>query len=323
MIRVMIRVQELIFIRNQSRDSFILIELNTLHSWKEYVSVNSVLWHNSLNWSYLHGADDFFHFRVLIWVHELIFIRNQSRDSFIVIKLNTLHPWKKYVRVYSNQSYNSLNWSYLYDADVFFHSRVLIRVQELISIRNQSRDSFILIELSTLHSWKEYVRVNSVLWHNSLNWSYLHGADDFFHFRVLIRVQKLIFIRNKSRDSFILIKLNTLHSWKEFVRVNSNQWYNSINWSYLYDADVFFQFRVLIRVQELISIRNQSRDSYILLKLNTLHSWKECVRVNSKQWYNSLNWSYLYDAEVFFQFQVLIRVRSSLSFGISPEIHLF
>ena len=34
---------------------------------------------------------------------------------------------------------------------------------------------------------------------------------------------------------------------------------NSLNWSYLYDADVFFQFRVLIRVHELISIWNQPR----------------------------------------------------------------
>ena len=43
----------------------------------------------------------------------------------------------------------------------------------------------------------------------------------------------------------------------------------SINWSYLYDADVFFKFHVLIRVQELISIWNQSRDSFIVIKLNT------------------------------------------------------
>ena len=77
-------------------------------------------------------------------------------------------------------------------------------------------------KIEHLHSWKECVRVYTVLWHNSLNWSYLHDADDFFHFRVMIRVQELIFIRNQSRDSFILIKLNTLHSWREFVRVNSN-----------------------------------------------------------------------------------------------------
>ena len=126
------------------------------------------------------------------------------------------------MRVFSNKSYNSLNWSYLYDADVFFQFQVLFRVQELIFIRNQSRDSYILIELNTLHPWKEYVRVNSVLWHNSLNWSYLHDADVFLRFRVLIRVQELISIRNESRDSFIVIKLNTLHPWKKFVRVYSN-----------------------------------------------------------------------------------------------------
>ena len=34
-----------------------------------------------------------------------------------------------------------------------------------------------------------------------------------------------------------------------------------------------------------------------------------------------LNWSYLYDADVFFQFRVLIRVQE-LIFGIIPEIHL-
>ena len=129
------------------------------------------------------------------------------------------------------------------------------------------------------------LRVNQ--WYNSLNWSYLNDADVFFQFRVLIRVQELIFIRNQSRDLFILIKLNTLHSWKECVRVNSNQWYNSLNWSYLYDADVFFQFRVLIRVQELISIRNQSRDSFILIEHFTLME-----RVCESQFelvYNSLN----------------------------------
>ena len=89
------------------------------------------------------------------------------------------------------------------------------------------------------------------------------NADVFFQFQVLIRVQELIFIRNQSRDSFILIQLNNFNSWKECVRFNPKLWYNSINWSYLDDADVFFQFRVLIRVQELISIRNQSRDSFI------------------------------------------------------------
>ena len=50
------------------------------------------------------------------------------------------------------------------------------------------------------------------------------------------------------------------------MRVIKNSWYNSLNWSYLYHADAFFQFRVLIRVLELISIPNHSRDSYILIE---------------------------------------------------------
>ena len=84
------------------------------------------------------------------------------------------------------------------------------------------------------------------------------------------------------------------------MRVNSNSMYNSLNWPYLYDADAFYQFRVLIRILNLISIPNHSRDSFSLIKLNTLHSWKEFVIVNSNSWYNSHNWSYLYDADACF-----------------------
>ena len=74
------------------------------------------------------------------------------------------------------------------------------------------------------------------------------------------------------------------------MSVNSNLWYNSLNWSYLYDADAFFQFRALIRIIDVISIPHHSTDSSILIKLNIFHSWKECVRVNSNSLYNSLNW---------------------------------
>ena len=49
----------------------------------------------------------------------------------------------------------------------------------------------------------------------------------------------------------------------------------------LYDADGFLQFRVLIRVLELISRPNHSRDSFILIKFNTLYSWRE---INSVHW---------------------------------------
>ena len=53
---------------------------------------------------------------------------------------------------------------------------------------------------------------------------------------------------------------------------------NSINWTYLYDADGFLQFRLLIWVLELISVPSESWDSFILIKFNTLSIWREIVR---------------------------------------------
>ena len=47
------------------------------------------------------------------------------------------------------------------------------------------------------------------------------------------------------------------------MSVNSNLWYNSFNWLNLHEADAFFQFRVLIRILELISIPNHSRETFI------------------------------------------------------------
>ena len=94
---------------------------------------------------------------------------------------------------------------------------------------------------------------------------------------------------------------------------NSNLWYNSLNWPYLYDTDAFFQFRVLIRILEVISIPNHSRDSFILIKLKTYHVWKGCVIFNSNLWYNALNWPYLFDADAFFHFRVLIRIPEVIS----------
>ena len=311
--RVLIRVLELISVPNHSRDSFILIKLNTLYSRKECVSFEWIQCIKSLNWTYLYDADVFLQFRVLIRVLEPISVPNQSRDSCILIKLNTLYSRKECVSFEWIQCIKSLNWTFLYDADVFLQIRVLIRVLEPISVPNQSRDSCILIKLNTLYSWKECV---SVYWSQcikSLNWTYLYDADVFLQFRVLIRVLELIFVPNHSRDSCILIKLNTLYSWKECVSVFWSQCIKSLNWTYLYDADVFLQFRVLIRVLELISVPNHSRDSFILIKLNTLYSWKECVSFDWIQCIKSLNWTFLYDADVFLQIRVLIRVLEPIS----------
>ena len=276
-------------------------------------SVNWSQWYKSLNQTYLYHADVFFQFRVLFRLLELISVPNHSRDSFISFKLNTLYTWKQCLSVIQSQCIKSLNWTYLYDADVFLQFRVLIRVLELISVPNHSRDSFILIKLNTLYTWKQCLSVNQSQCIKSLNWTYLYHSDVFFQFRVLFRLLELISVPNHSRDSFILIKLNTLYTWKQCFSVNQSQCIKSLNWTYLYDADVFLQFRVLIRVLELISVPNQSRDSFDLIKLNTQYSWKDCVSVNWSQWYKSLNQTYLYHADVFFQFRVLIRLLELIS----------
>ena len=311
--RVMIRIQEVTSIPNHSRDTLNLIKLSTLHPWKGCVRVNSNLWYSSLNWAYLYHGDALSQFRVLIQILEVISLPNHSTDTLTLIKMNTLHSWKGFERVNSSLWYNWLNFLNLYDADAFFPFRVLIQILEVISIPNHSRDSLTLIKLNTLHTWKGCVRVNSNLWYNWLNFLNLSDADAFFPFRVLIQILEVISIPNHSRDSLTLIKLNTLNTWKGCVSFNSNLWYNWLNFLNLSDADAFFPFRVLIQILEVISNPNHSRDSLTLIKLNTLHTWKGCVRVNSNLWYNWLNFLNLYDADAFFQFRVLIHIQEVIS----------
>ena len=50
------------------------------------------------------------------------------------------------------------------------------------------------------------------------------------------------------------------------MSVNSNLWYNSLNWFNLYDADAFNHFRGLIWILNVISIPNHYRDSIILIE---------------------------------------------------------
>ena len=122
-----------------------------------------------------------------------------------------------------------------------------------------------------------------------------------------------ISVPNHSRNSLILFKLNSLYSCKECIRANWSKWYNSLNWTYLYDADVFLQFRVLIRILVPIYVPNHSRDSLILFKLNTLYSCKDCIRAIWSKCYNSINWTYLYDADFFLQLWVLNRLLVPIS----------
>ena len=107
----------------------------------------------------------------------------------------------------------------------------------------------------------------------------------------------------------------------EYVVVHMKSCYNSLNWALLYDADVFLQFRGLIRFLELISVQNHFRDSFNSFRLDTLYLGDEYVWIFGKQCYISQNWRYLYDAGSF-QFWVNIRILELISVQNCPEIHL-
>ena len=203
---------------------------------------------------------------------------------------------------------NSLNWTYHYDTDGFLQFRVKIRVKELIYVPKHSKDSFILIKFNTLSSSPEIKSVHWKLRCNSLNWTYHYDADGFLQFWVKIRVKELIYVPDQSIDSLILIKFNTLSSWRVIINVHGSQRCNSLNWTYHYDADGFLQFWVKIRVLDLISVPNHSKDSFILIKFNTLSSCPEIVSLHWKLRCNSLNWTYHYDADGFLQFRDRTRV---------------
>ena len=252
--------------------------MNFLYTCKEWIRAIWNKWYNSLNWTYLYDADVFHQFRVLIRLLVPISVPNHSRDSLMLFKLNSLYSCKECIRANWRKWYNSLIWTYLYDADVCLQFRALIRLLVPISVPNHNRDSLILFKLNSLYSCKECIRAIWNKWNNSLNWTYLYDADVFHQFRVLILILEPIFVPNHPRCLFILFKSNTLFSCKECIRANWSKWYVSLNWTYLYDADVFHQFRVLIRILEPISVPNHSRDSLILSKLNFLYSCKEWIR---------------------------------------------
>ena len=136
-----------------------------------------------------------------------------------------------------SQRCNSLNWTYHYDADGFLQFWVKIRVLDLISVPNHSKDSFFSIKFNTLSSCPEIVSLHWKLRCNSLNWTYHYDADGFLQFRDKIRVLDLIYVSNQSIDSLILIKFNTLSSWRVIINIHGSQWCNSHNWTHHYDVD--------------------------------------------------------------------------------------
>ena len=121
----------------------------------------------------------------------------------------------------------------------------------------------------------------------------------FFNFRILIRILDLISVLNHSKDSIILI-IFTLspHGGILLVSIRVSRVIHLMGYSLMMQI-FFIQFPILIRILDLISVPNDSRDSFILIKFNTLSSWREIVSVHSSQWLNSLNWIQLNDADVF------------------------
>ena len=208
-------------------------------------------------------------------------LRSESFQRFIIlIKFNTLYSCPEIVCVHWKLRCNSLNWTYHYDADGFLQFPVLIRVLELISVPNHSKDSFILIKFNTLSSCPGIVSLHWKLRCNSLNWTYLFDADGFLQFPVLIRILELISVPNHFKDSFILIKFNTLSSCPEIFSLHWKLRCNLPNWTYHYDPDGFLQSRVKIRVLDLIYVPNHSIDSLISIKVNYLSSWRVIINVH-------------------------------------------
>ena len=87
-----------------------------------------------------------------------------------------------------------------------------IEILELISVPKHARDSFILIMLVSMG-------VSGV---NHIIWIYLHDADVFLQFSILLRILELISVPKHSRDSFILKIFNTLSSWRDIISVHGS-----------------------------------------------------------------------------------------------------
>ena len=216
----------------------------------------------------------FIQFPILIRILDLISVPKHSRDSLILIKFNTFSTWREIVSVHSSQWCNSLNWIQLNDADDFLQFPIVILNLDLISVPNHSKGSYILKKFNTFSSWREIVSVHSSQWCNSLNWIQLNDADDFLQFPILIRILDLISVPNHSKDSFILI-IFTLspHGGRLLVSIRVSGVIHLIGYTLMMQM-FFIHFPILIRILDLISVPNHSRDSFILIKFNTFSSWR-------------------------------------------------
>ena len=310
---ILIRILDLISVPNDSRDSFILIKFNTLSSWREIVSVHLSQWFNSLNWIQLNDADDFLQFPILILNLDLISVPNHSKGSYILMKFNIFSSWREIVSVHSSQWCNSLFWIQPNDADVFLQFPILIRILDLISVLNHSKDSIILI-IFTLSPHGGIllvsIRVSRVIF--LIGYSLMMQIF-FIQFPILILNLDLISVPNHSKGSYILIKFNIFSSWREIVSVHSSQLCNSLFWIQPNDADVFLQFPILIRILDLISVLNHSKDSIILIIFTLCpHGGILLVSIRVSRVIHLIGYSLM--MQIFFiQFPILIRILDLIS----------
>ena len=154
--------------------------------------------------------------------------------------------------------------------------------------------------------------VHSIYWCNSLNCAYLYDADGFLQFRLLICVLELISVPIVPWDSFILIKFNTLYIWREIVlSIGFTGVFQFIGHIFMMQMDSFnFEFW--------FGFRPHFRSEWLLrfIYFNKIQHFdpmeRDCL-VHSIYWCNSLDCAYLYDADGFLQFLLLIRVLELIS----------
>ena len=227
------------------------------------VIVHSNQWCNSLNWIQLNDADVFHSFSDFDSDSRPHF-RPESFQRFIYFnKIQHFLLMERIVIVHSNQWCNSLNWIQLNDADGFLQFPILILNLDLISVPNHSKGSYILIKFNTFSSWREIVSVHSSQWFNSHYWIQLNDAYGFLQFPNLIRILERTSVPKHTRDSFILIKFNTFSSWREIVRtIRVSGVIHLIGYTLMMQM-FFIHFPILIRILDLISVPNHSRDSFI------------------------------------------------------------
>ena len=264
-------------------------------------------------WIFLYDADVFFQFSITNRILYLISDPNQSRDSYITIKLDTFVHKR---RVCKFQWELVLLFTKL-DISIwcrFLHSIFDFDSDSRLHFRSESVQRFIYFNkigyfVHKLRVCKEqwellspFTKLDISIWCRCFLSIFDFDSDSRPHFR--------------SESVHRFIYFNKIGYFVHKRRVCKEQWelvLQITKWIFLYDADVFFQFSIMIRILYLISDPNQSRDWYILIKLDTLSIRVVFLRINGNYYYHSLNWIYLYDADVFFQFSIMIRILDLIS----------